>query len=1362
MAQWDSYEQKQTPEDNDTLLIKDVSAGINKRTPLSGLWNYIINKLKQNGQDYFVKKDQGQENSGKVLGIGEDGIVLPVDQESGTGGTVSVRVESTTTGEPGTEAKVTNSGTEQNVRLNFVIPRGQTGATGAKGDKGDVGPQGPQGERGPQGPAGPSGSKEILYNKAIFIGDSTSQGYDNEDYSFVDIFEENGDFGEVIKLAVGGATLGPYQIVEAANGYSCIEQVQNNITEFDDADVCFIQFCVNDIQCLKSGNITMGSMSDTSAEQTIIGYIKKIIETIYARNPLVKIYFLNLTINEDVMNLIWSGKSDVESYVLYNKMWNNYAVKVWRQYNIPVINIVDDINFNDINVEDYIVTTSDGSHMNTNGNKNMYHKIKASIDIKSDEVESSQIKDYVIEINTQTRDSSVDPMAFLMAYEYLLLGADVSVRVNNSIVVPISEFGSNYLIFSKVYFDSSKLPRALNINIAKNGVVTSKDVSLSETGSGGTPPDYDQLKQQVQENEDTLEKLQLNGDRLQPIDLKTLQAIMDVGLTYITRTDMTYGHNTAYRHYDEGIEPSEEMISEIDCSSFTMLCYAGVPYEDSRYNPDRAENVWGSAGYCYKIYDNDEDYQNDKFSVTYDIAPELVARGLCYLPADDYSNLQPGDLIFWGNITKYPSRFMGIHHCAIFIGWCTKTVNLGDGKRMACTMEVYDNTVEGALYDRPCMFTTRNDLSREETNEVVLCARLPVRAVFEPNVNKETRIEIKDYRQEDITVDFKKYTYYTIEYDAIINTVGTWFVLMENGTDRLGMYKSTQKDLGIMKHYKYNLGNTRGAGDVSTIRIKVNCDSGTPDYEIKNLVVSNKLVVGKWKENASEPPDYDTVRSNSERIWIDKTLTYTIASNKADIFDAVENSKADKMQITDGSEYWDADESAKYPSVLSVKQLRNNRFYANMWLPNNLDMDSSYRYAVDKNGQIRLYDINNQKEDFASFLPWGMCLKGQGKEFPSTAVNFIVSNIKVLGLNNKTKCWELALETAPNGSLYIVQQTNLETEITYNVEKTALGNGLYQFTVQSNQWHYENSDSEYNGYDMCFHFFGTEGIVGDKIKKYDKMIVCFRMGVQEKQYSDVFTVSAGADAWGTVETITEAFFGRFNAIKDRLLEYSGNNCLESESQLISDQMLYIDAILQSGTGSSTGGGGTDPGGGNSHAELAKIGIDKNCYFDTEVTPDINSKLEIKVRVTSAEQSGTWIWGVRDAEDKYTVSATNNWYCARGSISSAAGDTPYWDDSNGWTISQDGKTFDFNGTKVQLSDISSLDFSQTVYIGNCNNNGNPYTGQGYNGEFYYCKMYNGSDLVSDIIPVKKSDGTLCLYDKIGQKYLYNLGTGNLSE
>ena len=45
MAGWDSYTQKATPEDNDTLMIKDATAGANKRTPFSGVWNWMLNKL---------------------------------------------------------------------------------------------------------------------------------------------------------------------------------------------------------------------------------------------------------------------------------------------------------------------------------------------------------------------------------------------------------------------------------------------------------------------------------------------------------------------------------------------------------------------------------------------------------------------------------------------------------------------------------------------------------------------------------------------------------------------------------------------------------------------------------------------------------------------------------------------------------------------------------------------------------------------------------------------------------------------------------------------------------------------------------------------------------------------------------------------------------------------------------------------------------------------------------------------------------------------------------------------------------------------------------------------------------------------
>ena len=59
------------------------------------------------------------------------------DGATGADGTAAtVQVGTTTTGAPGTDASVTNTGTESNAVLNFVIPAGATGATGADGATG--------------------------------------------------------------------------------------------------------------------------------------------------------------------------------------------------------------------------------------------------------------------------------------------------------------------------------------------------------------------------------------------------------------------------------------------------------------------------------------------------------------------------------------------------------------------------------------------------------------------------------------------------------------------------------------------------------------------------------------------------------------------------------------------------------------------------------------------------------------------------------------------------------------------------------------------------------------------------------------------------------------------------------------------------------------------------------------------------------------------------------------------------------------------------------------------------------------------------------------------------------------------------
>ena len=88
-----------------------------------------------------------------------------------TGDTETFIIQETTTGEAGTKAQVVDNKIGLEHRLNFIIPKGETGnegkigPTGPKGDQGETGPQGeigpigPKGESGLQGEAGPMGAQ---------------------------------------------------------------------------------------------------------------------------------------------------------------------------------------------------------------------------------------------------------------------------------------------------------------------------------------------------------------------------------------------------------------------------------------------------------------------------------------------------------------------------------------------------------------------------------------------------------------------------------------------------------------------------------------------------------------------------------------------------------------------------------------------------------------------------------------------------------------------------------------------------------------------------------------------------------------------------------------------------------------------------------------------------------------------------------------------------------------------------------------------------------------------------------------------------------------------------------------------------
>ena len=107
----------------------------------------------------------------KILDCGKQCNCTPIivgpTGPTGPQGPASIAVGVTTTTDPDTNASVTNVGTDDNVILNFNIPRGETGPIGpqgipgTEGPTGPTGPQGLQGLQGIQGPTGPTGPTAI-------------------------------------------------------------------------------------------------------------------------------------------------------------------------------------------------------------------------------------------------------------------------------------------------------------------------------------------------------------------------------------------------------------------------------------------------------------------------------------------------------------------------------------------------------------------------------------------------------------------------------------------------------------------------------------------------------------------------------------------------------------------------------------------------------------------------------------------------------------------------------------------------------------------------------------------------------------------------------------------------------------------------------------------------------------------------------------------------------------------------------------------------------------------------------------------------------------------------------------------------
>ena len=112
--------------------------------------------------DMYIWTRTDDPDVGEFVNIGPISMVGPEGPQGETGPAPELEIGTVTTGEPGTNAAVTLTGSDGVYTINLTIPRGATGQTGATGAQGPEGPEGPTGQTGAQGPQGDPGQSFMI------------------------------------------------------------------------------------------------------------------------------------------------------------------------------------------------------------------------------------------------------------------------------------------------------------------------------------------------------------------------------------------------------------------------------------------------------------------------------------------------------------------------------------------------------------------------------------------------------------------------------------------------------------------------------------------------------------------------------------------------------------------------------------------------------------------------------------------------------------------------------------------------------------------------------------------------------------------------------------------------------------------------------------------------------------------------------------------------------------------------------------------------------------------------------------------------------------------------------------------------
>ncbi|MCM3053666.1 hypothetical protein [Caldibacillus thermoamylovorans] len=242
-----------------------------------------------------------------------------------------------------------------------------------------------------------------------------------------------------------------------------------------------------------------------------------------------------------------------------------------------------------------------------------------------------------------------------------------------------------------------------------------------------------------------------------------IEALIRVGQTYENNKDkIIYGNSKT------ALDVETSQIDgkwELDCSSFVGLVLQGITFEKSRYNG--MNNIRDPLFF--------KNLNTDKYRYANQLAYFAVNHGYAYKPNKDFTNVEPGDVIFfsWNNSpnSDFKDRaFMQIEHVGFFLN-----------KRNSDTKPLYDFLQYYESNSNSVYYTSEQNY----VDQAVMAARFPLanmESIFDANnliVDGDkirTKVDVNGFGGLKLIKPLRKGKYYTVIMKATI-AAPSYFIL---------------------------------------------------------------------------------------------------------------------------------------------------------------------------------------------------------------------------------------------------------------------------------------------------------------------------------------------------------------------------------------------------------------------------------------------------------------------------------------------------------------------------------------------------------------------------------------------------------